>query len=65
VPEVPGERAENRRPDPVQLLVVERLDQRQGPLSRFAKRVGDRCLRLRVSVDRDGENLIERLLARR
>ena len=32
VPEIPGQRAEHRRVDPVELLVVERLDQPQGAL---------------------------------
>jgi hypothetical protein len=57
MPQVPGKRAENRRPNPVQLLVVKRLDQRQRALPRLAKRVRDRCLRLGGDVGRDEEDL--------
>ena len=44
VAEVPGERAEDRRVDPVELLVVERLDQLQGPLPRLGETLRDRFL---------------------
>ena len=45
VAEVPGQRAEDRRVDRVQLLVVERLDQGKSPLPRLGKSFRDRCLR--------------------
>ena len=44
VAEVPGERAEQRRVDPVELLVVERLDQLQGPPARLGETFRDRFL---------------------
>jgi hypothetical protein len=51
VPEVPGERAEQRRVDVVELLVVELLDEEQSPLPRFRQPLGDLrpigCLRRR------------------
>ena len=43
VAEVPGERAEQRRVDPVELAVVERLDQVEGALARLREPVRDRC----------------------
>jgi hypothetical protein len=49
VPEIPGERAEDRRVDAVELVVVERLDQQQGAFARLREAVGDllvqQCLR--------------------
>ena len=53
VTEVPGEGAEDRRVNRVQLLVVERRHQRQSPLSRFGEGCRDRCLRLGENVGRD------------
>jgi hypothetical protein len=51
VPEVPGERAEQRRVDRVELLVVELFDQQQRPLPCFRQPLGDLrpigCLRRR------------------
>jgi hypothetical protein len=44
VAEVPGQRAEDRRVDAVELLVVERLDQLQGPLPRVDETFRDRIL---------------------
>ena len=44
VAEVPGQRAEDRRVDGVELLVVERLDQRKSALARLGKPFRDRCL---------------------
>jgi hypothetical protein len=41
VAEVPGERAEDRRVDGVELLVGERLDQEEGPLPRLGEALGD------------------------
>jgi hypothetical protein len=46
VAEVPGKRAEERRIDAIQLLVVERLDQLQSPFARLPQRGGDLSLRL-------------------
>ena len=42
VAEVPGERAEDRRVDGVELLLAELLDQQQGALARLAQPFGDR-----------------------
>ena len=44
VAEVPGQRAEERRVDAVELLVVERLDQVQGPPPRLREALRDRFL---------------------
>jgi hypothetical protein len=41
VAEVPGERAEDRRVDGVELLLAERLDQQQGALARLGETVPD------------------------
>jgi hypothetical protein len=41
VPEVPDQRAEDRRVDAVELLVAERLDQLQGALPRLGQPLGD------------------------
>jgi plasmid stabilization system protein ParE len=57
VPEVPGQRAQDRRVDRVQLLVVERRDQRQRPLARLGESVRDRCLGLGGNVGGDGKTL--------
>jgi hypothetical protein len=53
VPEVPGQGTQDRRVDSVQLLVVERRDQRQRPLTRLGESVRDRCLRLGGDFDGD------------
>ena len=50
VAEVPGERAEDRRVDRVELLVGERLDEPEGPLARLGEAVGDAL----VDVGRSG-----------
>ena len=44
VAEVPGQRAEDRRVDAVELLVVERLDQLQRARARLGEAFRDRCL---------------------
>lgn len=41
VPEIPGEWAEDRGVDPVELLLVERLDQQKRPLPRLRQSFGD------------------------
>ena len=57
VAEVPGERAEQRRVDRVELLVAELLDQQQGALARLAQSFGDRVLRLCRGGRRDSRRL--------
>jgi hypothetical protein len=41
VPEVPGERAEDRRVDPIELLVGEGLDEPKRPLAGLGEARGD------------------------
>jgi hypothetical protein len=53
VAEVPRERAEDRRVDAVQLLVVERLDQQQGALPSLRQAVRDPLLELGLGLGRE------------
>ena len=55
VAEVPGERAEDRRVDGVELLVGERLDQEEGPLARLREAVGDLLAQVGLGRRRDVE----------
>jgi hypothetical protein len=57
VAEVPGERAEDRGIDPIQLTLVERLDQRERTLASFGEPVDDPLLDAGVGGDRDGDRL--------
>jgi hypothetical protein len=51
--EVPGERAEDRRVDPVQLIVGKRLDQEKGPLPGLGQAFGDRIGEVGLRYGRD------------
>jgi hypothetical protein len=57
VAEVPGERAEDLRVDRVELLVGERLDQKQGPLACVGEAIGDPLLEIGLGGERDQDNL--------
>jgi hypothetical protein len=57
VAEVPGERAEDRRVNVVELLVGERLDQQQRPLARLRETIGDPMVQVGLDRARDGIRL--------
>ena len=57
VAEVPGQRAEDRRVDAVELLVVERLDQLQGAPARLGEALRDRFLGAGRHLGGDAETL--------
>jgi hypothetical protein len=53
VAEVPGERAQDRRVDPVELVVGERLDQEKRPLPGLGQAFGDRIGEVGLRCRRD------------
>jgi hypothetical protein len=62
VAEVPDQRAQDGRVDPVELLVAERLDQLQGVDARLGQAVRDRAFRIGGGGARDDPGSLQRHL---
>ena len=60
--EIPGERAQDRGVDRVELLLGERLDQQEGPLARLLETVGDPLAQIGLRGRRDAKQATQVLL---